>query len=132
MRTMAGFTKGQRVRIVAGTYQKFGFGTFIGTYGKVMCSVMVDGDTRQQRNIWLSSIRPLSAKESTVEEEFTDERKSFPKHAKKNDKDNGATTGYDKATMMVVLEELLMEIDDLKRTTRHLEEKVKQIYLDHY
>jgi hypothetical protein len=61
---MASLSEGQRVRIVAGSYKKHGFGTYMGPYGKVMCCVKVDGDTVQQRHLWLTSIRPMMAPKS--------------------------------------------------------------------
>jgi hypothetical protein len=53
---MADFCKGQRVRIVAGTYKDNGAGTYIEACGKISCRVKVDGDKVQERTLRLSSI----------------------------------------------------------------------------
>ena len=44
-----------RVYIHAGKY-KGRYGTYMGQYGKVMCSIRIDGDTALHRNLWLSSV----------------------------------------------------------------------------
>jgi hypothetical protein len=57
---MADFYKGQRVRIVAGSYKINGAGIYIEACGKASCRVKVNGDTQQERTIRLSSIQPFS------------------------------------------------------------------------
>jgi hypothetical protein len=47
-------TETNRVYIHGGKY-KGRFGTYIGKYGKVMCTIKIDGDP-VQRNLWLTSI----------------------------------------------------------------------------
>jgi len=56
-------SKGDRVAIIRGKYQKHGFGTYLEDYGNVMCKVCIDGDNRTSRNIWKTSIKPVVVKE---------------------------------------------------------------------
>ena len=51
------------MKIVGGTYKKHGYGVYLGKYGTVMCSVAVEGDSRSHRNIWLTSMKRIKAKE---------------------------------------------------------------------
>jgi hypothetical protein len=56
---MACFRRGQRVRIVKGSYKKNVTGTCIEACGKVSCRVKVDHDIASKRTIRLSSIEPF-------------------------------------------------------------------------
>ena len=60
-------TDSNRVYIVAGKY-KGRYGTYLGRYGKVMCSVRIDGDALPHRNLWMSSITRLKAQEDNEDD----------------------------------------------------------------
>ena len=49
------YTKGDKVNIVGGSY-KGKTGVYQDIYGKVMCTVLIDGPIKYSRNIWLTSI----------------------------------------------------------------------------
>jgi hypothetical protein len=67
------FTPGERIRIVAGSYKKYKFGTYLRPAGLTKACVRVDGDDRQERQLWLTSLRkivivpPASAAAATTE-----------------------------------------------------------------
>lgn len=61
--------KGDRVRIIGGSYKKHGTGTFVKLRGITQAKVEVDGDTRSTRNLWLTSIQKIemqTPKETTT------------------------------------------------------------------
>jgi len=60
---MADYTSKQRVRIIKGKYADNLYGTFIGYSGTMKAYVKVDKDTVLQRGLFLTSIRPISAKD---------------------------------------------------------------------
>jgi hypothetical protein len=62
---MGFFFKGQRVRIVAGSYKKNGTGTFIDECGKCSCRVKVDHDIASERTIRLASIKEFPPSKSS-------------------------------------------------------------------
>jgi len=53
------YSKGDQVAIVAGLYKKHARGTYLGTAGLLSASIRVNGDSRDKRNLRLSSIKPL-------------------------------------------------------------------------
>ena len=50
------YASGEQVIGVAGKY-KGNTATYLSDYGKVMCSVHINGHINQRRNIWLTSIQ---------------------------------------------------------------------------
>jgi len=60
---MAQFKRGDKVAVVRGKHAKFGFGIFPHDYGNVMCTVKVEGDNRESRNLWKSSIAAVATDE---------------------------------------------------------------------
>jgi hypothetical protein len=48
---------GDRVYIVGGVYRRYGEGRYIRPYGNKMCTIKVHGDTKEERNVRLTSIR---------------------------------------------------------------------------
>jgi hypothetical protein len=48
---------GDKVYIVGGMYRWHGHGTYVRPFGKKMCTIKVNGDIRETRNLWLSSIQ---------------------------------------------------------------------------
>jgi hypothetical protein len=62
---MGTFYKGQRVRIVAGSYKTFGTGTYIEECGKVSCRVKIDHDIASERTIREASIRAFPPAKSS-------------------------------------------------------------------
>ena len=60
-------TDSNRVYIVAGKY-KGCYGTYVGRYGKVMCSVRINGDALPHRNLWMSLITWLEAQEDNEDD----------------------------------------------------------------
>jgi hypothetical protein len=55
-----------RVYIHGGKY-KGRYGTYMGECGKVMCSIKIDGDKVQQRNLWLTSITIIAEDKDDAE-----------------------------------------------------------------
>jgi hypothetical protein len=62
---MGPFYKGQRVRIVHGSYKSNGGGTYIDECGKVSCRVNIDNDAAKERTIRLASILPFAPSPSS-------------------------------------------------------------------
>jgi hypothetical protein len=120
---MANFKHGDRVRIVAGKYQRNGHGTYLGIYGKVMCNVKIDGDTVQQRHLWLTSIRHVPAEKSSVDTDA-----SQAQNANQNNKTNKNNNDNKQELQLM---ELLQEINALKATVDRLERKVQKIIKMH-
>ena len=58
---MADYQPGHRVRITTGNFAENLYGTYVGPYGAKMARVKVDRDLQQERNLRLTSIRPISA-----------------------------------------------------------------------
>ena len=56
---MSLYKKGQRIRIIKGTYAGKGYGTYLREAGQVSCCVKVDNDSVQERTIRLTSIEPM-------------------------------------------------------------------------
>ena len=56
MKTRAVYASGDQVLVVAGKY-KGNTATYLSVYGKVMCSVHINGNINGRRNIWLTSIQ---------------------------------------------------------------------------
>ena len=63
------FKTGDRVLITRGMYKKHGTGTYIEPYGKAMAGIKVDGDSRDRRNLWLTSIEAMKRNNSTSKQE---------------------------------------------------------------
>jgi hypothetical protein len=144
---MMDFHEVQRVRIVAGKYKKNGYGTYMGTYGKIMCCVKVDNDTVQQRNLWKTSIQPLprpmrpaantdhgvTVEEITrtgpwnsgrYEHDYTNRR-----HAtEEGNDDDDAKKEEKKAALLRDLDEALADIQAMKAATIRLEERLTTMY----
>lgn len=51
------YKEGDQLDIVAGLYKKYRTGTYIRACGTKMCAVKVHGDSAQERNLRLSSVR---------------------------------------------------------------------------
>jgi hypothetical protein len=51
------FRAGDRVYMVGGIYRRYGEGRYIRPYGNKMCAIKVHGDTKDERNVRLTSIR---------------------------------------------------------------------------
>ena len=60
--TMTDYLPRQRVRIIKGNFTENLYGTYVGPHGAKMCRV-IDGDIQQERNLLLTSIRPVSVKD---------------------------------------------------------------------
>ena len=56
MKNRAVYASGDQVLVVAGKY-KGNTATYLSVYGKVMCSVHINGRINERRNIWLTSIQ---------------------------------------------------------------------------
>jgi hypothetical protein len=107
---MVDYHKGQRVRIISGNYKKYGYGSYIGPYGKVMCSVKVEGDTRESRNIWRSSIKAINEEPPSTTGATTN--------------DGDERDERTKAENAALLEEALTDLENIKAATRRLEAMV--------
>lgn len=102
--TMVMYSKGERVKIIAGTYKTNGMGTFQKIYGIKMATVSVDGDSRPKRNIWLSSIQKMDGTGSTA-----------------------TTNNADVTIKRKDYEKLLADIASLQEALTNLELKVKKM-----
>jgi hypothetical protein len=72
------YNNGERVFIKGGSY-KGRYAIYLGRYGRVMCSVKVEGDTATQRNIWLTSITSINNNANdTATEDDEDIRRAGP------------------------------------------------------
>jgi len=101
------YQKGDRVRIKRGKYKKNGYGVFIEPYGRQMAAIRVEGDSRDRRNLWLTSIEATeNVAEATAEA-------TIPK-------------GGDVVLSRNEYNELLAEIDSLTKSLKTLELKVKK------
>ena len=64
------YSKGDRVRIVGGTYKKHTYATYLQTCGTKMCSVRIgDGKNSFIRDLRLTSIVPVSAAAAVTSED---------------------------------------------------------------
>lgn len=52
------YRKGDRIDVIRGSYKKYGKAIYLGACGKTQATVKVIGDSRDSRNLWLTSIRP--------------------------------------------------------------------------
>lgn len=113
---MADFYKGQRVRILTGTYRQNGGGIYIEACGKVSCRVKVNGDNQQERTLRLSSIEPFSPI-------FSSFRKSAVNDLGE-DNDNIYKEQWKKKTDSRLLLETMMAAtrEDIKKLQERLEE----------
>ena len=50
------FDNGDQVDIIVGKYKGLS-AKYLGKYGKVMCSVSIDGDNKDFRQVWLTLIK---------------------------------------------------------------------------
>ena len=119
---MVSISKGQRVHIIAGAYKRNGFGTYLGTYGKAMCKVKIDGDNRPERHIWRTSITPI------LEENCADN--SPPEKPKTS---SGASSGGEEEMISISkleLQTMAKEISGLKATVAQLESKLNALLID--
>lgn len=66
------YQTGDRVRITRGMHKKHGTGTCIEPYGKAMAGIKVDGDSRDRRNLWLTSIEPMKRNEDSTSQQQED------------------------------------------------------------
>ena len=101
-----------RVYIHAGKY-KGRYGTYMGKYGKVMCSIRIDGDTVLQRNLWLTSITRI--------EGSNDNGKAKKKTTSDND---------DVTVSRGELLEILETIEDMKEKIELLETKLQVLVIN--
>ena len=95
------YNNGDRVIFVGGKFKGFS-GTYCGKYGKVMCSILVDGETKS-RNVWLSSVTKAPNKEHDMaHEQQNDDTADTPnkKEMKEKKKDE--------------MEKLIMKIENMK------------------
>jgi len=86
-------------------YKKYVYGTYIEPYGRSMAAIRVEGDTRDRRNLWLTSIEPTTATTA----------------AEANIPDGG-----DVVLSRDEYNQLLAEIDALTKSLKTLELKVKK------
>jgi hypothetical protein len=137
MKTKPSYNPGDRIFVKGGVY-KGRYGVYIGTYGTVMCSVKIDNDTRQQRNIWQSSIQPTEEVQ-TERPSPSSSRRTTPVSStgdmNKTDKETIMHTGKWKAesysdyvnVSRQELEKLLEDIANVKDAASHLEKKIKDL-----
>lgn len=92
---------GDRVYIVGGVYRRYEEGRFIRPYGNKMCTIKVLGDTKEERNVRLTSIRKAPDVTATANNE-------------------GSIT-----LSKEEYQTLLQEIDDLARALNALQLKVR-------
>jgi hypothetical protein len=131
------YKKGDRVRIVAGKYKKQGYGTYLGTYGTVMCSIAVQGDSRPQRNLWLTSIKPMPP--PPKESEMNANKK--PKNQSKETKEQSAAAGQwtakeyeewhkgDVAFVKVATSEIraiLSDLEDMQKKMKEMTDRIER------
>ena len=62
---MVDYKEGERIAIIGGLYKKNRHGIYLRAYGTKMACVQVEGDSRRQRNLWLTSLAPINTKKST-------------------------------------------------------------------
>ena len=125
MVTMSQLSKGQRVHIIAGAYQRNGYGTYLATYGKVMCSVKIDGDNRPERHLWRTSVRPILTEkcaENIRPENLKEEEETTT---------TGGGGGEDVVSISKLeLETMVKELSALKITVAQLESKLNAFLKD--
>jgi hypothetical protein len=121
----ANMTETYRVYIHGGKY-KGRFGTYMGKYGKVMCSIKIDGDTVQQRNLWMTSITRVQQQEDRTNQcnaTRTDDNNDTIKTIKITDKDK--LINITKGELLETLETLA----EMNRTIIALEHKLRCLVL---
>ena len=104
---------GDRVEIVGGIFKKKKYGTYLRPYGdkgKMVC-VRIDNDDRRERQIWASSIRPIT--------KSTRKKAATPKAAPPPPRDDSISIS--RADYNSILEEIAGLIESVKA----LELKVK-------
>jgi hypothetical protein len=120
-----------RVYIHGGKY-KGRFGTYMGKYGKVMCSIKIDGDSVSQRNLWLTSITRIQRDGTAEQERWNDSTERHSTSTKRgNDKtieitDNDRLLNITKGEMLEVLD----TIADMKSKIDALELKLRRLVTD--
>jgi hypothetical protein len=130
---MATYKHGDEVNITGGTY-KGRSAMFLGKYGKVMCSVKIEGDTRPHRNIWLTSISPISGRRHPHQgsSKFKPEDYDFNYGWHQETEDERAATKMKEALNIQrqEMEELLKEVIAAKDTITKLEKKIQALLND--
>jgi len=84
---MAEYSRGDRVRIIRGSYAQHLYGTFVRYCGTHKACINVDGDERLERTLNRTSIRPVNKKD--VELHHHGDRRVKPSRA---DKEETTTT----------------------------------------
>jgi hypothetical protein len=104
------YHKGDRVRIISGSYKKHLYGTFIRYSGTVKACVKVDNDTQQERNLNRSSIRPVNAADEQPHGYVRVKgKREFRAPSMENDD----------------IEKLLLDLSELKISIQKMEDRVK-------
>jgi hypothetical protein len=120
------------VRIVAGVYKKHGYGTYLGKYGTVMCSIAVQGDSRPQRNLWLTSIKPMpplpkESDESKKPKKANEQTKQQSAAGQWTAKDYEERFTRDVAFVKVATSEinaLLSDLQEMQKKMKEMEDKL--------
>ena len=107
------FTHGDKVRITRGKYKTYQSGTFLRYSGTKKADVQVDGDTRQERNLLLTSIEKWDGAKPSF-------KRGFRRFARKEPKNGDTPAGKDED-----VEALAKELAELKLRMKTVEETLK-------
>ena len=77
------YSNGERVDIIHGKYKGLS-ATYLCKYGKVMCSISIDGDNKDFRHVWLTSIERKGEVEDE-DEHTTDAKANDNKNSQENE-----------------------------------------------
>ena len=102
---MARYKRGDRVKIVRGSYATNRYGTFLAYYGTFMAQVRVDADNRGYRNLMLTSITTVVSTDGESESTA------------------GATVTVDRSEVLAIQD----EIDNLQERLGKLQLRLKNI-----
>lgn len=130
------YSIGDTVHVTGGTYSGRS-ATYLGKYGRVMCTVKIEGDTRSQRNIWLTSIKPAKTMHAGAPgggNPHRDDAGLDDDVIRRAGRWNADTYGERQGEHMVKvpkrqLDELLEEVTSMKDKIGELEKKLKAMLI---
>jgi hypothetical protein len=127
---MGPFYKGQRVRIVHGSYKSNGSGTYIDECGKVSCRVNVDHDIPSERTIRLASIKPFAPSPASFRKGSASATDSGETYKGRGQWRQHNERLKKKRTMLKVLHTLKFEVKEMTETIERLEKEINEFEED--
>jgi hypothetical protein len=109
------YTTGDRIDIIGGSYRNRG-GVYLGPSGRMKARVAVDGDSRAERGLWLTSIAPATPHP---------QRSTAPPMSSSTA--NASTAKVTVEVDLVQYKELLNEVTAMRIAMAQLEDKLRKL-----